>query len=803
MTAKSKPMRNRFSLSNLKTKTKVISVALVPLLLIVAVGAITMVNLSRMEDSTRLVDHTQNVLGQSRSIIASAVDMETGLRGYLLAGKDEFLTPYEGGQANAYQALADLRETVGDNPQQVARLQEAEQALRGWQADVAEPAIALRRDIGDALTMNDMAEEVRKAKGRVFFDQFRAEIISFIEAEQAQLATRKAKISTIMESPFLNAVAVAEGMERVEYTYNVINTAKDILAAAVDMETGMRGFLLSGDIVFLKPYHDGFTMMQLLVAELSGAVSDSPEQLERLTNAGDLITEWRATIVEPALDMRREIGTAETMDDMADLVGQGRGKTYFDGFRAIMTDFQAEEQALMDMRRAVSEQTASTTKIMIPSAIAASIVIGAALAWLIGSSIANAVRTITVSMRGLADGNNAVDIKGQRRGDEIGEMARALEIFRDALVDMQDKEQKKAEGRDAELNEMVQELSNRLALLSQGDLSVQIHENFPEGYEQLRLDFNATVTTLHGIVEQVVETSGSIRNGADEISQASDDLSHRTESQAATLEETAAALDELTASVKSAADGARSVEDTMGAAGTEAERSGQVVQDAVAAMSEIEQSSRHISQIISVIDDISFQTNLLALNAGVEAARAGEAGRGFAVVASEVRALAQRSSDAAMEIKTLISDSSKQVDGGVKLVGNAGTALESIVGQVSHITTLVSGIAEGAAEQSTGLYEINTGMTQLDQVTQQNAAMVEEATAASHLLKSDAAKLTELMSHFKTAHGSGAGPSLAAVPATPTAHGTDDMNDDWSTDIDDLVPVAATGTDGTALWEDF
>lgn len=802
MTTNRKLSFKRFSLSNLKTKSKVISVALLPLVLIAGVGVITMTNLNRMEDSTRLVDHTQNVLGQSRSIIASAVDMETGLRGYLLAGKEGFLDPYNGGQVDAYQTLADLRETVSDNPTQVARLQEAEQALRGWQADVAEQAIALRLDIGDALTMNDMAAEVRQAKGRVFFDQFRAELASFIETEQALLATRKEKIATIMESPFLNAVAVAEGMERVEHTYHVINTAKDILAAAVDMETGMRGFLLSGDIEFLKPYHDGFTMMQLLVAELSGAVSDNPEQLERLTNAGSIITEWRGTVVEPMLDMRRAIGTAETMDDMADLVGQGRGKTYFDGFRTIMADFQAEEQALMDTRRAASEQISASTKTMIPSAIAISIVLGAALAWFIGSSIANAVRKITVSMRGLADGNNAVDIKGQGRGDEIGEMARALEVFRDALVDMQDKEQQKAEGRDAELNAMVEELSNRLALLSQGDLSVQIHENFPEGYEKLRQDFNATVTTLHGIVEQVVETSGSIRNGADEISQASEDLSHRTESQAATLEETAAALDELTASVKSAADGARSVENTMGEAGDEAKRSGQVVQDAVAAMSEIEESSRHISQIISVIDDISFQTNLLALNAGVEAARAGEAGRGFAVVASEVRALAQRSSDAAMEIKTLISDSSKQVDGGVKLVGNAGVALESIVGQVSHITTLVSEIAEGAAEQSTGLYEINTGMTQLDQVTQQNAAMVEEATAASHLLKSDAAKLTQLMSHFKIGQGGGAKPSFAA-PAAPTAHGMDDMSDDWSTDIDDMVPVAATGTDGKALWEDF
>ena len=802
MTTNSKLPSKRFAVSSLKMKSKIISVALIPLALIVGVGAITMINLSRMEDSSRWVTHTQNVLGESRSIIASAVDMETGLRGYLLAGKEEFLDPYNSGQAAAYQTLADLRETVSDDPVQVARLQEAEQALRGWQTDVAEQAIALRRDIGDALTMNDMAAEVRQAKGKVFFDKFRAEIASFIEVEQANLVTRQEKIATIMNSPFLNAVAVAEGMEGIEHTYNVINTAKDVLAAAVDMETGMRGFLLSGDVTFLKPYHDGITMMQLLVAELSGAVSDNPEQLERLTNAGSIIVEWREKVVEPILDMRRAIGTAETMDDMADLVAEGRGKTYFDGFRGIMADFQAEEQGLMEARRTASEQISSETKIMIPSAIAVSIVIGAVLAWLMGSSIAKAVGMITTAMGGLAKGDNSVVIRGQRRGDEVGEMARALEVFRDELAKMQEQEKQKAEGRDAALAEMVQELSNRLARLSQGDLSVQIHEDFPEGYEQLRQDFNGTVSTLSGIVEQVVQTSSSIRSGADEISQASEDLSHRTESQAATLEQTAAALDELTASVKSAAEGARSVEATVGEAGDEAKRSGDVVQNAVAAMGEIEESSRLISQIISVIDDISFQTNLLALNAGVEAARAGDAGRGFAVVASEVRALAQRSSDAAMEIKTLISDSSKQVDGGVELVGEAGVALESIVGQVGHITTLVSGIAEGAAEQSTGLHEINTGMTQLDQVTQQNAAMVEEATAAGHLLKSDAAKLSELMSHFKVGQGGNATPSLAA-PTTPTAHGMDNMIDDWSLDDEPAAPMAATGTDGDAHWEDF
>ncbi|KIC28029.1 methyl-accepting chemotaxis protein [Leisingera sp. ANG-S5] len=425
-------------------------------------------------------------------------------------------------------------------------------------------------------------------------------------------------------------------------------------------------------------------------------------------------------------------------------------------------------------------------------------------ATLITRSVTGPVSALRGRMQSMAEGDTASAIPATANKSEIGEMARTLDVFRQALIRQQELE-------DAEhaLNEkrskVVAALSSKLSALSQGDLTAQITETFPQDYEQLRQDFNTTAQNLSSTVEQVIAAAASIRNGATEISQASDDLSHRTESQAATLEQTAAALDELTASVKSAADGARSVEATMDEAKEEARTSGEVVQSAVSAMTEIEESSNKISQIISVIDDIAFQTNLLALNAGVEAARAGEAGRGFAVVASEVRALAQRSSDAAMEIKTLISDSSGQVARGVDLVGKAGDALQSIVSQVTHISQLVSGIAEGAAEQSTGLNEINTGVTQLDQVTQQNAAMVEEATAAGHMLKTDAGKLADLVAHFKIAGGSQlaapakASSTPAAAPA-PSAHG----GDDW--DMQPAPQPAAAAASGNAardLWQDF
>ncbi|TNJ39955.1 HAMP domain-containing protein [Phaeobacter sp. B1627] len=369
--------------------------------------------------------------------------------------------------------------------------------------------------------------------------------------------------------------------------------------------------------------------------------------------------------------------------------------------------------------------------------------------------IVRPLNAISLTTERLSQGDMS-PVKGfERSSDEIARIAGALTVFRDGLVEKEEltriAEQERAENQ-AHQNAAVSAIGNGLARLAAGDLAYRIEEELTEGYAQLKQDFNATAHTLNMTVVDVVNVAESIRNGSSEINQASDDLSHRTESQAATLEETAAALEQLTASVRSAAEGARDAANTTNEARSQALESGKVVEDAVVAMKDIEDSSAQISQIISVIDDIAFQTNLLALNAGVEAARAGEAGRGFAVVASEVRGLSQRTADAAREIKTLISKSSDQVKSGVDLVGRAGHALQNISERVTHISNLVSNIADSTGEQATGLGEANIAVAQLDQVTQQNAAMVEETNAAGQLLGADAKKLVDLMSNFSVAH---------------------------------------------------
>ncbi len=305
--------------------------------------------------------------------------------------------------------------------------------------------------------------------------------------------------------------------------------------------------------------------------------------------------------------------------------------------------------------------------------------------------------------------------------------------------------------------------------MAKGDLTASL-DGLPAEYQALAHSFEAMRTQLCQTLGVVTHSGEQIRVGSGDIRQASDDLSDRTRQQAASLEETAAAMQQITTTVRQTADGASQANRIVGEARSEAEESGQIVRRAVEAMSGIERGSAEISEIISVIDGISFQTNLLALNAGVEAARAGEAGKGFAVVASEVRALAQRSAEAAKEIKGLISTSADHVSAGVGLVNESGKALERIVSEVSGVAGVMAEIAASTDEQAAGLSEVNQAINQMDHVTQQNAAMVEQSTAASHALAREAADLARLLGGFDIGEAEGHGlagsrPSSSRVAA--------------------------------------
>jgi methyl-accepting chemotaxis protein len=352
-----------------------------------------------------------------------------------------------------------------------------------------------------------------------------------------------------------------------------------------------------------------------------------------------------------------------------------------------------------------------------------------------------------------------------------GLRARDVEQEANAQRHQSDEQRRAAAERDrvrAEaMAQATQGLADGLKHLATGDLTFQLSQPFAEDFESLRADFNRAIEQLRATLNTVAEAGASIDSGAREVSQSADDLSKRTEQQAASLEETAAALDQITANVSNSSKRAEEARAIAIQANESARHSGEVVASAVDAMGKIEQSSNQISSIIGVIDDIAFQTNLLALNAGVEAARAGEAGKGFAVVAQEVRELAQRSAKAAKEIKDLIRNSSIEVESGVKLVSDTGEALKTIETYIVTINQHMDAIATSAREQSVWLSEVNTAVNQMDQVTQQNAAMVEEANAAGATLANEAGRLRTLIAGFQLG---GARQAYATAPAAGASY---------------------------------
>ncbi len=514
---------------------------------------------------------------------------------------------------------------------------------------------------------------------------------------------------------------------------------------ATDVKASIYGGKASVDIV---------SHMGLVVAS-----SDHPEAIG---SGYDKVNTDASTLLSTIQAGRADVaGTAESFTALSPIV-IGRTKTPWSVVIEVPRAVAMAEATALTASLAERNTADTQFQVLVGMVIAAG---GIAGMWLVARSIAIPIRQMTGAMGRLAENDTSIEVPGLGRIDEIGAMAAAVSVFRENAIEkaamereaeanrtMSERERLQREAdkarEAAESQFVVDSLATGLQKLADGDVAYRIETPFAAHLDRLRLDFNNSLTKLHQALQAVMDNARGIDNGANEIRAAADDLSKRTEQQAASVEETAAALEEITTTMRDSTRRAEEAGHLVAQTKAGAEKAGQVVRNAVDAMQQIEKSSGEISNIIGVIDEIAFQTNLLALNAGVEAARAGEAGKGFAVVAQEVRELAQRSANAAKEIKALIITSGEQVRTGVTLVGETGRSLQVMVGEVQQINAHVSAIVEAAREQSVGIQEINTAVNTIDQSTQQNAAMVEQTTAASHSLAGEADALNALIAQF-------------------------------------------------------
>ncbi|MVA98199.1 HAMP domain-containing protein [Nitratireductor sp. CAU 1489] len=582
-----------------------------------------------------------------------------------------------------------------------------------------------------------------------------------------------------------NLSAIERADAAAERSKSAAGAAMNARMALARVENSYRGYLLSMDKYYLERVDSHEANLRGQLAGLRALKQASPELVARIDAIAADVGTYRAQVIEAGKKLAADpifrfkaiemVGPTGTADGLIEPIENG-----IDAFIAEEVETNARNSA------AVTTAVADANTALY-GGLAVAVLLAAALGYLLSRSIATPIRGLTSVMGRLAEGDNQIEVPATGRGDEVGRMAQAVRIFKDAAIEKLRVEAQAVELREtgeaernrteaekareaAEDHVAVSALAEGLACLARGDLTHRIGIDFAPKTQQLKDDFNDAMARLQETMTTVTGAIGAMKTGTGEICQAADDLSRRTEQQAASLEETAAALDQVTRTVRQTAEDALQASRVSDEARDGAEKSGAVVRDAVGAMAQIEKSSEQIGQIIGVIDEIAFQTNLLALNAGVEAARAGDAGKGFAVVAQEVRALAQRSAEAAKEIKALISTSSGQVNQGVGLVAQTGEVLELIVGQVSEMSDLVKKIADAAQEQSTGLGQVNVAVNQMDQVTQQNAAMVEQSTAASHSLAKEADDLTRLVARFDVGGGrSVAGRETATRSAAPVA----------------------------------
>jgi methyl-accepting chemotaxis protein len=525
---------------------------------------------------------------------------------------------------------------------------------------------------------------------------------------------------------FISVKSLTTNFGWVDHTHKVLAKASRIQAAAVDMETGMRGYLLAGKEEFLEPYHNGRNTFISLTSSLSDTVADNPAQVQLLKEISKTITSWQENVTEPMIQLRREIGDSKNIAEIADLVSEAKGKAYFDKFRAQIKTFQERESTLMKVR---NDELTNTEVAVINLT-----VLGTIIAVALGVFIAV---WLTRHVMGLL-------------GGEPSYIARIAKQVASGDLSIDFKKNETEQGIYAEMKSMVSNLQEKTHLAQQiasGNLDLSVVLTSKK--DSLGIAFQEMIINLNDVLGQTQQASVEIADASGSVSSSSNALSEGASSQASSLDNISSSLNQLSTQINLNAGNATQAKDLTLKAQKETNIGSNKMKEMIAAMVDISASSQSISQFINTIDEIAAQTNLLALNAAIEAARAGEQGRGFAVVADEVRNLAARSTKAAAETAQLISGAVEKTQIGSAIASQTAESLKNVTESISHASELVELIASASSEQATGANVINDGVAEIDSVTQQNNDAAQGSAAAAEQLSHQAIQLQEMLTRFK------------------------------------------------------